>query len=163
MNLIVAVDINWAIGNNGELLEVLSGDMKHFKSTTTGKTIVLGRETLKTFPGGNPLKNRTNIILTRARDFNPPNGIIVNSIDELLEKLKDFNSEEIYVVGGASVYEQLLPHVSTAYITKFHNEHTADKYLTNLDLSPEWELAETSEVYKEKDVKYTFNVYKRTK
>lgn len=161
MNLIVAVDENWAIGNNGELLEVISGDMRHFKETTTGKVIVLGRETLNTFPGGNPLKNRTNIILTRAKDFNPTNGIVVNSIEDLLQELKNFNSEDIYIVGGASVYEQLLPHVNTAYITKFHNEHTADKYLENLDLSPEWKLSETSEVFKENDVEYNFNIYKR--
>jgi dihydrofolate reductase len=88
-------------------------------------------------------------------------GIIVNSIDELLQKLKNFNSEEVFVVGGASVYEQLLPHVNTAYITKFHNVHAADKYLTNLDLSSEWELIESSEIHKENDVEYTFNIYKR--
>lgn len=161
MNLIVAVDKNWAIGNDGELLEIIEGDMQNFKKTTTGKIIIVGRETLKTFPNGSPLKNRTNIILTKDKNFKIANGIIVNSVDELLEKIKAFNLEDIYVVGGASVYQQLLPYVNTAYVTKFYKEHPADKYLPNLDLMPEWKLSETSEIYKENDIEYTFNIYKR--
>lgn len=161
MNLIVAIDKNWAIGNNGNLLEVLKGDMINFKNTTTDKIIVLGRATLTTFPGGKPLKNRTNIILTKNKDLKAEESIICHSIEELLKTLEPLNSEDVFIVGGASVYEQLLLYVDTAYITKFDKSHNADTYFPNLDLLPEWNLVETSEIFMENDIQYTFNIYKR--
>lgn len=161
MNLIVAVDQNWAIGNNGELLETIKGDLEYFKSKTIGKTIILGRETLKTFPKASPLKDRINIVLTKDTSLIIQNGIIVNSIEELLQETKKFNTEDIYVVGGASVYTQLLPYVSRAYVTKFNKEHPADKYFPNLDLSKSWILTQTSEILTENAVDYTFNIYDR--
>lgn len=161
MNLIVAVDKNWAIGNNGQLLEHLKGDMINFKNKTTGNIIVVGRETVSTFPGGKPLINRTNIILTRNKAFNLDGGIIAHSTEELLEILKDYNTDDVFVVGGSSVYEQLLPYVKVAYITKFHKEHTADRYFPNLDLISEWTLKSSSEVFHENGVDYSFHTYKR--
>jgi dihydrofolate reductase len=162
MNLIVNVDKNWAIGNNGELLVTLKGDMQYFKQMTTGKVIVLGKETLKTFPSGKPLKNRTNIVMTTDRTLSIENAIIANSIEALLEELKKYNPEDVFVVGGESVYKQLLPYVDKAYITKCATENPADKFLPNLDLLPEWKLAETSEVHEENDVTYSFNLYVKT-
>ena len=98
MNLIVAVDKNWAIGNNGKLLEHLKGDLMNFKNITTGKVIVVGRETLSTFPAGKPLKNRTNIILTRNSSFILKDSIIAHSTNELLEILKVYNIDDVFVV-----------------------------------------------------------------
>jgi dihydrofolate reductase len=159
MNLIVAVDQNWAIGNNGQLLEHVKGDMINFKNITTGKIIVVGRETLGTFPGGQPLKNRKNIILTKSPQFQIEGGIIAHSIEETLKLCKAFDSKDIYIVGGSSVYEQFLPHVDTAYITKFHNVHEADRFFPSLDDDNEWELVESSETFSENDVNYSFNKY----
>lgn len=161
MNLIVAVDKNWAIGNNGHLLQTVKADMANFRNITTGKVIVLGRETLKTFPNGKPLKNRTNIILTRDKSYEIEEGIIAHSVEELFLILKKYNPEDIYVVGGASVYEQLLPYVNTAYITNFHKEYIADKYFPNLDNLKDWKLVSKGEMLMENDVPYSFNLYKK--
>ena len=104
MNLIVAVDENWAIGYKNELLIRIPADMKMFRQETTGKVVVLGRKTLETFPGGQPLKNRTNIILSSNKDYKVKDGIVVHSIEELLKELKNYKNEEIYITGGETVY-----------------------------------------------------------
>ena len=103
MNLIVAVDNNWAIGNKNQLLVRIPNDHKHFREETTGKVVVLGRKTLETFPQGLPLKNRTNIILSKDRNYQVKDAIVVHSIEELLEELKNYNDEDIYIIGGDSV------------------------------------------------------------
>ena len=103
MNIIAAVDSNWAIGNRGELLVRIPNDHKHFREETTGKVVVLGRKTLQTFPQGLPLKNRTNIILSRDNNFSVKDAVTVHSVEELLEELKKYPSEEVYVIGGESV------------------------------------------------------------
>lgn len=161
MNLLVAVDKNWAIGNNGKLLEHIKGDLINFKNKTTGKVIVVGRETLGTFPSGKPLANRINIVLSRDLNFNIEDGIAAHSIEELLELIKDYSIEDVFVVGGSSIYQQLLPYVNTAYVTKFSNEHTADRYFPNLDNMLEWVHESSSELFEENGIKYSFNVYKR--
>lgn len=108
MNIIVAVDKNWAIGCNNKLLVSIPSDMKFFRETTTGNVVVMGRKTLESFPNGMPLKNRTNIVLTGNRDYQVKGAIVVHSMEELLEELKKYNSEQIYVIGGDSVYRQML-------------------------------------------------------
>ena len=100
MNIIVAVDKNWAIGCNNKLLVSIPSDMKFFRETTTGNVVVMGRKTLESFPNGMPLKNRTNIVLTGNRDYQVKGAIVVHSMEELLEELKKYNSEQIYVIGG---------------------------------------------------------------
>ena len=162
MNLIVNVDKNWAIGNNGELLVTLKGDMQYFKQMTTGKVIILGRETLKTFPLGEPLKDRINIVMTTDKIFTTENAIIVHSTKALLEELKKYKPEDVFVAGGGSIYKQLLSYVDKAYITKCDKAYPADTFFPNLDLLPEWKLVETSEAYQENDVTYSFNLYIRT-
>ena len=133
MNLIVAVDENWAIGNKNSLLVSIPNDQKFFRQETTGKVIVLGRKTLETFPGGLPLKNRTNIILTSDTNYQVKDAIIVHSIKELLEELKKYSSDDIYIVGGSSVYEQMLPYCDVAHVTKIDHAYVADSYFPNLD------------------------------
>lgn len=145
MNLIVAVDKNWAIGNKGELLAHLRADMKHFAAITTGKVVVLGSKTLSTFPGGRPLKNRTNIILSRREDFAPGGAVVVHSEIELLDELKKYKSDDIFVIGGASVYNLLLSYCDKAYITEFNKAFEADAYIPNLAASGEWELISRGE------------------
>jgi dihydrofolate reductase len=161
MNLIAAVDINWGIGNKGELLTSIKGDQQNFKNITLEKVVILGRETLNTFPGGKPLKNRTNIILSRDNNLKIENALVVNSIEELFKSIEHFNPDDVYVIGGQSIYEQLLPYTQTAFITKIQRSYSADKYFPNLDMLKEWELVSTSENHVENDINFTFNIYKR--
>ena len=127
MNIIVAVDKNWAIGKDNKLLVSIPADMKMFRQETTGKVVVMGRKTLESFPNGLPLKNRTNIVLTGNKDYNVKDAIIVHTVEELLEEIKKYPSEEVYCIGGDSVYKQLLPYCDTAHVTKIdlHMRQTA--------------------------------------
>ena len=158
MKLIVAADKNWAIGKDNDLLCHLPGDLKYFKEKTTGKTVVMGRKTLESLPGGKPLPNRTNIVLTRDASFQKEGCIILNSIEELLEK---YQEEDLMVMGGAEIYTKLLPYCDTCYITEIDKEFEADKYIPNLQESPDFEKVWESDVQEEKGITYRFTEYKR--
>ena len=145
MNIIVAVDKNWAIGKDNKLLVSIPADMKMFRQETTGKVVVMGRKTLESFPGGLPLKNRTNIVLTGNKDFKVKDAIVVHTMEELLEEIKKYPSDQVYCIGGDSVYKQLLPYCDTAHITKIDFVYEADLYFPNLDEIPEWEITARSE------------------
>ena len=161
MNLIVAVDKNWAIGNGNKLLVSIPQDMKFFRETTTGKVVVMGRKTLETFPGKQPLKNRTNIVLTRDKNYQVKGAIIVHDIDELMEELKKYEEEEIYVIGGETIYRQLLPYCKLAHVTKINHAYEADTYFTNLDENDEWVVTGVSEEQTYFDLEYEFVRYER--
>ncbi|MBE5861644.1 MAG: dihydrofolate reductase [Lachnospiraceae bacterium] len=161
MNLIVAVDNNWAIGNKNKLLVSIPNDMKHFREETTGKVVVLGRKTLETFPQGQPLKNRTNIILTKNKNFKVKDAIVVHSLEALLEELKNYEDEDVYVIGGDSVYKQLLPYCGVAHVTKVDHEYEADTYFPNLDKDPEWQITAESDEQTYFDLPYQFLKYER--
>jgi dihydrofolate reductase len=161
MNLIVAVDNNWAIGNKNKLLVSIPNDMKHFREETTGKVVVLGRKTLETFPQGQPLKNRTNIILTKNKNFKVKDAIVAHSLEELLDELKNYEDEDIYVIGGDSVYKQLLPYCRVAHVTKVDHEYEADTYFPNLDRDPEWQITAESDEQTYFDLPYQFLKYER--
>lgn len=161
MNLIVCVDNNWAIGNRNKLLVSIPNDMKHFREETTGKVIVLGRKTLETFPQGQPLQNRTNIILSTKKDYQVKGAIVVHSLEELLEELKNYRDEDVYVVGGDSVYKLLLPYCSVAHVTKVDHEFQADAYFVNLDKDPEWVVTADSDEQTYFDLPYEFVRYER--
>ncbi len=161
MNIIVAVDNNWAIGNKNELLIRIPNDHKHFREETTGKVVVLGRKTLETFPQGLPLKNRTNIILSKDKNYAVKDAIIVHSIEELLEELKKYNDEDIYIIGGDSVYRQMLPYCNVAHITKIDHEYEADAYFPNLDADDDWEITADSDEQTYFDIAYQFLKYER--
>lgn len=160
MKLIVAADRNWAIGNNNDLLCHLPGDLKYFKEKTTGKTVVMGRKTLESLPGGKPLPNRTNIVMTRDASFAKEGCIIVNSIEELMEK---YIQEDLMVLGGAEIYAKLLPYCDTCYITEIDEEFEADKFIPNLAKSCDFEKVWESEPVTEKGITYRFTEYKRVK
>lgn len=161
MNVIVAVDKNWAIGNKGKLLVSIPNDHKMFREETTGKVVVLGRKTLETFPGGLPLKNRTNIIMSRDKNYTQKDAIVVHSVEELLEKVKDYPTEDVYIIGGDSVYQQLLPYCDIAHVTKIDHVFDADAYFTNLDELPEWKMTMESEEQTYFDLEYTFQKYEK--
>ena len=161
MNLIVAVDNHWAIGNRNELLIRIPNDHKHFREETTDKVVVLGRKTLETFPQGLPLKNRTNIILSTKPEYQVKDAIVVHSVDELLEELKKYADEDIYIIGGDSVYKQLLPYCNVAHVTKIDHTYEADAYFPNLDEDDDWEITAESDELTYFDIPYQFLQYER--
>lgn len=161
MNLIVAVDQNWAIGNKNGLLVRIPGDHKMFQQETTGKVVILGRRTLETFPGKQPLKNRTNIILSKNPSCQVKGATVVHSIEELLQECEQYAEKDIYVIGGESVYRQLLPYCDTAHVTKIDMAYAADAYCPNLDEDPEWEITADSDEQSYFDITYHFVKYER--
>lgn len=163
MNLIVAVDENWAIGSKNELLVSIPADHKFFRQETTGKVVVLGRKTLETFPQGLPLKNRTNIILSSNPDYKVKDAITVHNTEELLEELKQYPEEDIYIIGGESVYRQMLPYCNVAHVTKIDRAYEADAYFPNLDEMPEWVVTADSDEQVYFDITYRFLKYEKRK
>ena len=161
MNLIVAVDKNWAIGLGNKLLVSIPADMKFFRQTTTGKVVVMGRKTLESFPGGQPLKNRTNIIITRDPAYQVKDGIVVSTIEEAVEELKKYKEEDIFVIGGESIYRQMLPYCKTAFVTKIDHAYDADSFFPNLDEMEDWKLTGISEEQTYFDLEYVFARYER--
>ena len=161
MNAIAAVDANWAIGNKNRLLTSIPADMKFFREKTMGHVVVMVRKTLESFPNGLPLKNRVNIVLTANRSYKVKDAIIVHTKEELLEELKKYDSNELYVIGGGSIYEMLIPYCDTAYITKIDHAYAADTYFPNLDQMDDWEMTEVSEEQTCFDLEYVFAKYER--
>ena len=161
MNLIVNADKNWAIGKDNRLLVSIPQDMKFFRETTTGKVVVMGRKTLESFPGGQPLKKRTNIVLTTDKSYQAGEAIVVHSMEELMEELEQYPREDIFVIGGESIYRSLLPWCRTAYVTRTDHAYDADTWFPDLDAGPEWKLTKTSDEQTYFDLEYYFTVYER--
>ena len=161
MNAIVAADKNWAIGYKNKLLVSIPADMKFFRQMTGGKVVVMGRKTLESFPNGLPLKNRTNIVLTGNPNYHVKDAVIVHTTEELLEELKKYDEENIYIIGGESIYRSLLPYCSKAYITKTEHAYDADTWFPDLDADPQWKMTKISEEQTYFDLEYYFTVYER--
>lgn len=161
MNLIVAVDNNWAIGCRGGLLVRIPNDHKNFRQQTIGKVVVLGRKTLETFPQGMPLGGRTNIILSTDTGYKVKDAQIAHSEEELLEELKKYNDDEVYIIGGESVYNMMLPYCDRAYVTKIDHSYEADAYFPNLDMMEDWEMVDEGEEQTYFDIAYQFIRYER--
>ncbi len=161
--MIAAVDRNWAIGCKGSLLVRIPNDQRAFREETTGKVVVLGRKTLETFPQGMPLKNRTNIILSSNPSYQVKDAVVVHDQEELFAELKKYKDEEIYIIGGESVYRMMLPYCDVAHITKIDHAYEADSYFPDLDQLPEWEITAQSEEQTYFDIAYEFVKYERKK
>ena len=159
MNVIVAVDRNWAIGKDGDQLVYIPADLKHFKALTTGHPVILGRKTLATFPGGKPLKGRPNLILSRNPDFAPEGAEVYPDLESLLARAP----EDSFVIGGASVYHALLDKCDTAYVTKIDKEYPADCWFPDLDGDPAWEAVEESEPMDHEGLSFRYVTYRRVK
>lgn len=160
MKAILSADRNWGIGYQNKLLVSIPSDMRFFREMTEGKVIVMGRKTLESFPNGLPLKKRINVVLTHDRSYQVKDAVIVHDKEELLEELKKYQ-EDIFVVGGGSVYELLLPYCDTAYVTRIDMAYQADTFFPDLDQDPEWELTEESDEQTCFDIEFTFTVYRR--
>lgn len=163
MNLIAAVDKNWAIGLKNKLLVRIPEDQRFFRETTTGKVVVMGRKTLESFPNGLPLKNRTNIVLTREQGYDAKGAVVVHSLKELMKKLEQYPSEDIYIIGGESIYRQLLPYCDVAHITKIDYAYEADSWFPNLDELDEWQIVADSEEQTYFNLEYYFYRYEKGK
>ncbi len=161
MNAIVNADKNWGIGNKGKLLVSIPNDMKMFRNETLGKVVILGRKTLATFPQGMPLKGRTNIILTRDASFTAPDAIVVHSVEEVLEAVKKYPPEDVYVIGGDSVYRQLLPYCDTAIVTRTDHVYEADTFFPDLERDDAWKMTAESEEQTYFSLEYTFQRWER--
>ena len=157
MNAIVNVTENWGIGQDNRLLVTISDDLKRFRRLTTGRTVILGRKTLETFPGGRPLRGRRNLILSGNPSFYVSRATVVHSLAELRQAV--LPDEPLSVIGGASIYELLLPYCDTAYVTKTLISPPADRFFPNLDELPNWELADASDILEENGVRFQYLDY----
>ena len=163
MNIIAAIDKNRGIGKNGELLVRIPKDHKRFREMTTGKVVVLGRKTLATFPQGIPLPDRTNIVLSANPDFKVKGASVAHSVEELMEMLKSHNTEDVFVIGGESIYKLLLPYCDRAYLTEIDYAYDADSFFPDLNESGEWEKTGESDEQIYFDLAYYFTEYRRKK
>lgn len=163
MQAIVAVDSNWAIGNKGQLLVSIPADQKNFRNITMGKTIVYGRKTLETFPQQVVLPKRRNIVLSTKKDYEVKNAEVVHSREELLDLLKNEDTDDIFIIGGSSVYKEFLDDCDTCIVTFIDKAYEADSYFPNLDRMDEWEMTEESDEQVYFDITYTYRKYERKK
>ena len=161
MKLIAAVDKNWAIGFKGRLLASIRADQMNFKRLTLGKVVVLGRKTMDTFPNKRPLPQRRNIVLSRNPYYDIYGAEVVHSKEELLELIKDVDTDDVFIIGGESLYREFLPLCDTAIITKINYAYEADAYFPNLDEDEEWKCVEEGEEQTCFDMEFYFTTYKR--
>ena len=163
MNAIVNVTPHWGIGKNGKLLVSIPTDLLRFRELTLNKTVIYGRKTMETFPGGRPLAGRENIILTRNQNFTAEGSIICHSMDELKSVLRDRYSENLFVIGGESVYKLLVPHCEKAYVTFNYSELKADKFFPNLNRNENWYVSAIQPTQIEGRTPFRFVEYTNTK
>ena len=161
MNLCVTADRHWAIGKDGRPLVTIPADRQMFLKETAGKVVVMGRRTLEGLPGGQPFGNRVNIVLTHDMQYKVKGAVVCHSLEEALKALKDYDEDDIYIIGGESIYRMLLPYCKEAYITRIRHSYAADTYFPDLDADPEWELEDESEEQTYFDLEYVFTRYRR--
>ncbi|MDX9888832.1 MAG: dihydrofolate reductase [Anaerovoracaceae bacterium] len=160
MKAIVAVDKNWAIGNCGKLLCNLPGDLQYFKEKTKGKVVLMGRKTFESLPGKKPLPDRINTVLSLDPSFQAP-CLVCHTDKALKRELANYNMDDIFVIGGETIYRQLLPLCDTVFVTKIDAVFEADSHFPNLDQDPNYELVWTSKARNEGGIGYKFTEYKK--
>ena len=163
MNLIVAVDSRWGIGRENGLLTSIPGDMQYFKDHTMGKVVVMGRKTLESMPQRRGLKGRTNLVVTSNPNFEAERCIVVHSDEELLSELSKYDSDDVYLIGGASLYNKYYKQCDKLYITKMFADLNADTFIVNIDEDPDFQVVSESDVIIENDISYRFVIYERKK
>ena len=161
MKAIVVVDKNWGIGKNNDLLFRLPADMKHFRETTSGKVVVMGSNTLLSFPEGKPLKNRRNIVLWPGGEKRE-DCVIVGSLQELFGEIGKYPADDVFVVGGAMMYRTLLPYCKEVIATKVDTDGGAQVFFEDLDRLPGWSLEKEGEPLETNGYTIRFCVYKNS-
>lgn len=159
LEIVVAADENWGIGYKGTQNLVVPEDRRHFREITGHGTVIVGRRTLLDFPGGRPLKNRRNIVLTRDESFSVEGADAAHSIEEALELCE--HDAEVFVIGGESVYRALLPYCSKAHVTRLYASPEADAFFPDLERSPDWRLTDPGEPKDHEGLRYTFQTWER--
>lgn len=158
MELIVAVYEDWGIGADGTQPVALSADRKFFRETTRGATVVVGRRTVADFPGQKPLPGRENVVLTRTKG-EIPGFTVCNSVEQVLEQTA--SAQRVMVIGGGSIYKQLLPYCNKAYVTKVGCTPDSDTFFPNLDQDPDWKQTEVLLSGEENGISYQMCLYER--
>lgn len=161
MTIIAAVDNNWGIGKNNKLLVSIPDDMKRFREQTTGGVVVMGRHTLESLPGGRPLKDRINVVLSRNISYKVDGAIVAHSVDEVKAILEKNPNKKAFCIGGESIYKLLLPLCDEALLTKIDYAYDADTYFPNLDKDEGWEAVWESDEETYYDLIYSYVRYKR--
>jgi len=161
MNILVTVDERWAIGNHDKLLVQIPKNHKLFMEETAGKVVVVGRKALQTFPQGMPMQGRTTIVLSKNPECKVKGALVVHSIEALLKELKKYPDEDIYIVGGESIFAQMLPYCNVAHVTRIDHAYAANKYFPDLDQDPEWVMTADSDEQTYFDIAYEFRRYER--
>ena len=161
MRLIVATTKSWGIGREGDLPFHLSGDLKHFRALTTGGTVIMGRKTLDSLPGGRALPGRRNIVITRDRNFSRENVEAVHSLEEAAELVEGLDPDRVWVCGGGEIYRAMLPLCDRATVTRVEADPACDTFFPNLEGDPAWERAGAQDPVHEGDHTYTFVEYRR--
>ena len=161
MNLIVAVDNTWGIGRDNKLLASIPGDLAYFKEKTTGKVVVMGRKTLESLPNRRGLPRRTNIVLTRQADYQAERCIVVHDEAELAAELSKYASDDIFFIGGESIYRRYYGLCDRLYITKMYADLGADAFMVDVDRLDGFEVLFASEMHCENGVEYQFFIYGR--
>ncbi len=159
MKAIVAVDKNWGIGKNNDLLFSIPLDMAFFREQTKGKVVVMGSKTLKSFPNSKPLKNRTNIVFHRGNEVYE-GCIVVKDLTELSEVLKNYNPDDVFVIGGGSIYKLLLEYCTEILVTKVDADGKPEVFFENLDNNKDWDCIIESEQLESNGYKFKFTTYK---
>ena len=167
MKLIFAIDNNWNIGYDGDMLFKISEDLKRFKSMTEGNIIIMGRKTFESLPNTKALPNRINIVITRDKEYKADGIIVVTSLDELppiLEELNPSNEMEVFVIGGGNIAHQMIGECNEAYITKVNKSFDiSDTLIPNLDEDPDWKIVKESDTAYQDDLEYKYVDYIRVK
>jgi dihydrofolate reductase len=161
MQAIVCADRNWGIGKNGELLVHIPEDMRRFRAATLGKTVIVGRKTLSTFPGGRPLAKRTNIILSGFGGLEIDGAQVVSSVGEALRRVEGLPAGDVFVIGGQQVYKEFLPYCTRAYVTRLNAAFNADRFFPALDRSKEWRLAERSSLRRYGEFEFYYETFEK--
>lgn len=159
MKLIVAVDEKWGIGKNGDLLLSIPDDMMYYRTTTRGKVVVMGYTTLLSLPGSKPAPGRLNLVLADQEGLRIPGAVVCGSMEQLLSLIGCFHPDDVFDVGGGSMYRQLLPYCSDAHITKMRFDGEADTFIPNLDELDGWYVADESQLKDHEGLKYSFVIY----
>ena len=160
MIAIAAVSQSWGIGRDGDMLFHIPADLKYFRDKTMGKTVIMGRLTLESLPGGKPLDGRENIVISRSENYSPSGVLVCRSVADAVAATSAKPSDEVFVIGGGMIYSELLNYCEKAYITRIDADPKADVYFPNLDELPDWELVSDGEKLEHKGITFSFAEYR---
>lgn len=159
MNMIVCVSRNWGIGKDNQLLFHIPNDLKQFRALTIGKTVVMGHNTLKSLPGGNPLPERTNIVLSRDPNLVVEGATVCHDMQDVLIELSTVSPDDVFIIGGASVYRMFLPYCRRALITRVDAVPEADSFFPDLQEHPQWKIRQESDFMEHNGLSYQYVEY----